>query len=90
MVPDAAIAAKVEVIHRLIKREGSLIKKPSPGVDVWEYKGAKSSMTDGGYGIRISAEKVNVWADLGCNMSGFYVGGESELDALMAELGIDL
>ncbi len=90
MVPDAGIAAKVEAIHRFIKREGSLVAKPSPSVDSWEYKGVRSSMTDGGYGLRISADKVNVWADLGCNMTGFYIGGESELDSLMIELGIEL
>ena len=45
MVPDAGIAAKVEAIHRFIKREGSLVAKPSPSVDSWEYKGVRSSMT---------------------------------------------
>jgi hypothetical protein len=86
MILNESIAKKVEAIHHFVKNEGTLT--PGSLVDRWEFKGVRTISTDGGYGIQIGTDIVSVWADLGCNQTGFFRGTEIELDNLLLELGI--
>ena len=88
MNSEATVTQKIQAIHKLIRAEGKA--NPTAGADRYELQDIASLVTDAGYGIKIVAKDLSVWADLGSNQHGFMRGDETDLDAVLEELKITL
>ena len=82
------VISKINAIYQFIKNHGEYVEGCGHMVDRLEYKDFTAMVGDGGYSIQISGPNFAAWADLGCQMFGFFRGGEEELKQFIMEYSL--